>query len=59
MVYLDLLSDVGREAARAYDVQSVPTLLVFDGAGNVVLRQSGLPDADAVKDAITALDTAP
>ncbi len=59
VVYLDLLSDVGRAAADRYAVRSVPTLLVFDGAGNVVLRQSGLQDADAVKDAIDALDTAP
>lgn len=56
VVYLDLLSDVGRDAASTYDVKAVPTLLVFDGAGNVILRQSGLPDPGAVKDAIAALD---
>lgn len=59
VVYLDLMSDIGREAANRYGVKAVPTLVVFDGAGNIVLRQSGLPDADAVKDAIAALEAAP
>mgnify|MGYP005855608331 CR=1 FL=1 len=43
---IDLLSGVGREAARAYGVRMVPTTLLFDGEGRVVLRETGLPDAE-------------
>lgn len=43
---IDLLSRVGREAARAYEVRVVPTTLLFDGKGRVVLRETGLPDAE-------------
>ena len=54
VVFLDLLSDVGRQAARLYGVKVVPALLVFDGQGTIVYRQSGLPDAGAVKAAVAA-----
>lgn len=43
---IDLLSGVGREAARAYGVRMVPTTLLFDGEGHEVLRETGLPDAE-------------
>lgn len=43
---IDLLSGVGREAARAYRIRIVPTTLLFDGEGHEVLREAGLPDAE-------------
>jgi thioredoxin-related protein len=46
---LDILSDVGRAAARQYDVKAVPTLLVFDGNGEILLRQVGTLDAGEVR----------
>lgn len=52
---LDLLSGVGREAARAYDVKMVPTTLLFDGAGRVVLRETGMPDAGRFRAAVSEL----
>lgn len=55
MIYLDLLSEVGRQAARQYDVKVVPTLLVVDGQGQIVYRQTGLPDAGAIKAAVAQL----
>jgi thioredoxin-related protein len=52
---LDMLSDVGRSAAKQYGVKAVPTLLLFDGQGNVVLRQTGRIDAGAIRSQVAAL----
>lgn len=52
---LDLLSDVGREAASLYGVSSVPTTLLFDGAGQVVMRETGLPDRGAFRAKVAEL----
>ena len=52
---LDLLSGIGREAARAYGVTIVPTTLLFDGEGRVVLRETGLPDAGRFRAAVSEL----
>ncbi len=41
VVRLDVMSDVGRMAAYAYGIRVVPSFLVFDGAGNIVLAKSG------------------
>lgn len=46
---LDILSDVGGEAMETYEVKAVPTILVFDGEGQVLFRQVGKPDADAIR----------
>ena len=51
---LDLLSGVGREAASVYGVKVVPAMLVFDGNGNLVLRQSGKVNADPIRDQVAA-----
>jgi len=55
VVRRDLLSGVGREAASLYGVKTVPTTLLFDGTGQVVLRESGLPDRDAVRAKVAEL----
>ncbi len=55
VVRLDLLSGVGREAASLNGVKTVPTTLLFDGTGQVVLRESGLPDRDAVRAKVAEL----
>jgi thioredoxin-related protein len=52
---LDFFSDVGREAASRYGVKVLPTLLVFDGQGQVILEQRGMIDAPAVRAAIARL----
>ena len=41
---LGVMDDVGGELAMRYGVRGVPTLLVLDGAGEVVLRQIGMLD---------------
>ena len=55
---LDLLSGVGREAASQYGVKAVPTTLLFDGSGQVILRQVGSVDADAIRAQVTDLAAA-
>lgn len=49
---IDLLSEVGRATASEYRVKVVPTTLVFDGHGQIVLREVGLPDASAIRKAV-------
>lgn len=41
VVRLDVMSGVGRMAAYTYGIRVVPSFLVFDGAGRVVLAKSG------------------
>jgi hypothetical protein len=48
VVRLSVLSDVGSKAARRYGVMGVPTVIVFDGQGNVVEQASGIPDRAGV-----------
>jgi thioredoxin-related protein len=40
---LGVANGVGRELAIRYGVRSVPTLVLLDGSGDVVLTRSGLP----------------
>lgn len=51
---LDLLSSVGREAAALYGVKAVPTILVFDGDGALVFRETGMPDAETIRTHVAA-----
>ena len=52
---IDLLSEVGRQAASLYGVKAVPTTLLFDGAGQIVLRETGLPDRGAFRAKVAEL----
>jgi thioredoxin-related protein len=40
---LGVTNGVGRELAIRYGVRSVPTLVLLDGNGDVVLKRAGLP----------------
>jgi hypothetical protein len=42
VVRLDLLSRVGRAAAREYGIWAIPATVLFDRQGQVVNRQMGL-----------------
>ena len=48
IIRLDLMSGIGRQAARAYDVRMVPATLLFDSQGEIVDRQMGMPETDRV-----------
>ncbi len=56
VLLIDLLGEVGKQTAARYNVKSVPTFLVFDGQGNLVWRQSGMPDTDAIKAKVAELE---
>ena len=45
---LGVMDDVGGELAMRYGVRGVPTLVVLNGAGAVVLKQTGMLDRAAV-----------
>lgn len=49
---IDLLSEVGRATASEFSVKMVPTILVFNGEGQIVLREVGVPDAEAIRNAV-------
>jgi hypothetical protein len=42
VIRLDVMSQVGRQAAAHYGVRGVPTLLVVNGDGQVSLTQVGI-----------------
>jgi thioredoxin-related protein len=54
VVRLSVLSDVGGTLARRYGVRGVPTLVVFDGAGEVIYSAAGIPDREAITAAVEA-----
>jgi hypothetical protein len=56
VIRLDLLSPVGREAARHFGVRGLPTLLVVDGQGRVVLTQLGLLRPGEVRSRVEGLN---
>ena len=41
---LNVTDDVGGNLALRYGVRGVPTFVLLDGAGQVVLAQAGMPD---------------
>jgi len=44
VVRLSVVSGVGSQAARRYGVRGVPTLVIFDGTGQMVQQIVGIPD---------------
>ncbi len=52
VVRIDLLSQVGREAAYNYGIKLIPAIVVFDGHGQVILQQNGIIDAAAINKVI-------
>jgi thiol-disulfide isomerase/thioredoxin len=55
VIRLDATGDLGSEMARRFSVSGLPTLLVFDGQGIVVYRQSGPPSREKVLEAVQAV----
>jgi thioredoxin-related protein len=47
--------NVGRQLAMRYGVRGVPTLVLLDGNGDVVLRQAGSPRREEILTAIERL----
>ena len=55
MLRLSVTNDVGRSLAMRYSVRGVPTLLLLDGSGNLVLKQVGSPNREEVIEAVRQL----
>jgi thioredoxin-related protein len=45
---VNVMTRVGVELARRYGVRGVPTLLIFDGAGQVVYSGVGMPNREEI-----------
>lgn len=52
---LGVTNGVGRELAIRYGVRSVPTLVLLDGSGDVVLKQAGVPRRGEIVAAVEQL----
>jgi thioredoxin-related protein len=48
LIRVDVATPTGLAVAQMYKVRATPTLLVFDGQGNVVYSHVGIPDTGAV-----------
>jgi len=53
---LDVLSPIGRAAARNYAVRAVPAFVLFDASGEMVYCQMGFPGKAAIRQEIDKLD---
>ncbi len=51
---IDVMNRTGLALAQEYGVRAVPTFVVFDGKGQVVFVQAGLPDRAAIREAVQA-----
>ncbi|MBN1890976.1 MAG: thioredoxin family protein [Thermoflexales bacterium] len=41
---INVLGDVGNQAAHRYGVRGLPTFIVFDGQGQIVHVEAGIPN---------------
>jgi tartrate dehydratase beta subunit/fumarate hydratase class I family protein len=55
VIRLNAFTSIGRQAAAHFGVRGMPTLIVVDGQGNVVLTQLGIIRPGAVHDQINRL----
>lgn len=55
MLQLNVMGGVGRELAVRYQVRGVPTFVLLDGEGEVVLRQVGTPQREEIITAVEQL----
>ena len=52
---LDVTDEVGGQLALRYGVRGVPTFLLLDGAGDVMMVQVGMPDRAEIISAVEGL----
>jgi thioredoxin-related protein len=55
LIRVDVATPTGLAVAQMYNVRATPTLLVFDGQGNVVYSHVGTPDAQAIAKVVEGL----
>ncbi|MBN1955892.1 MAG: thioredoxin family protein [Anaerolineae bacterium] len=54
LIRVNVLGGVGATLAARYGVRGVPTMLVLDGAGQVIYARAGMPDREAIRAAVAA-----
>ena len=59
VVRLNVMSDVGQQAAQQYGVRGVPALVVVDGNGQAVFGQAGIPRSGQVIEQVETLIASP
>lgn len=59
VVRLNVMDDIGRQAAARYGVRGLPTLVVVDGAGQPVYSQVGIVRPAPVIEQVEAVLAAP
>ena len=52
---LSVMDGVGGELTLRYGVRGVPTFVLLNGAGEMVLQQTGMPDQDEIKATVVGL----
>ena len=52
---LNVMDRVGGELAMRYVVRGVPTSVLLDGAGEVVIKQTGMPNRAEIRAAVAGL----
>lgn len=55
MIRLDVTSNLGLQIARRYGVSTLPTLIIFDGKGNLVFQHNGPPSRVKVLNLVKSL----
>lgn len=48
VVRINMLTSVGQELGKRFEVVAVPTTVVLNGTGDVIYRHAGIPDRGIV-----------
>ena len=57
VVRLNVFTSIGQQAAAHFGVRGMPTLVIVDGQGNVMLTQLGIVRPGAIRDEVELLLT--
>ena len=55
MLHLNVMEEVGRQLALRHGVTGVPAFILLNGEGEVILKQFGMPDREAITQAVAGI----